>query len=114
MIDQKNIIIGTAAALVLLFVLGIIIPTIGGFLALIIAGILVGYLVNSDLKNGAMNGAIVGLFTGIIIIILVFFRAGGSNSILGGVIILTLGLIGAYVILGLVGGLIGGIIKSKR
>jgi hypothetical protein len=114
MIDQKNIIIGTAAALVLLFVLGIIIPTIGGFLALIIAGILVGYLVNSDLKNGAMNGAIVGLFTGIIIIILVFFRAGGSHSILGGVIILTLGLIGAYVILGLVGGLIGGIIKSKR
>lgn len=114
MIDQKNIIIGTAAALVLLFVFGIIIPTIGGFLALIIAGIFVGYLVNSDLKNGAMNGALVGLFTGIIIIILVFFRAGGSNSILGGVIILTLGLIGAYVILGLVGGLIGGIIKSKR
>jgi Family of unknown function (DUF5518) len=114
MIDQKDIIIGTAVALGLLFVLGIVIPAIGGFIALIIAGIVVGWLVNSDLKNGAMNGALVGLFTGMITIILIFFRAGGSNSLFGGVIILTLGLIGAYVILGLVGGIIGSLITSKR
>ncbi len=114
MIDQKSILIGTVLAVVLVLVLGMIIPLIGGVIALVLAGILVGYLVNDSFKAGAVNGALVGLFTGIIYILVIYAISGFSEKIIGGLIIFSLGSIPVYILLGLGGGIIGAVIKSRQ
>lgn len=117
MIDKKNTLIGTGLAVVLVIVLGWFIPLIGGVLAIVVAGLVVGYLVNKSLKTGAIHGALVGLFTGIIIILYLYIialMANAPNNLIGGLLILYLPLTGAYVLLGLGGGILGGVLKSKN
>lgn len=118
MIDQKNIIIGTVLAVVLVGILGNLIPLVGGIIAMIAAGIVVGYLVNGNFKIGAVNGALVGLFTGIAYILLIYaflvFTGKFSEKVVGGLIILSLGSIPVYTLLGLGGGIIGSVIKSRQ
>lgn len=114
MIDQKNTLIGTVLAVVLVFVLGMVIPLVGGIVALIIAGIFVGYQVNSTLKIGALHGALIGLFTGIIYILIIYAVTGFSQKMIGGLIIYSLGSIPVYILIGLGGGIIGSVIKSRQ
>jgi hypothetical protein len=120
MIDQKNILIGTVLAVILVVVLGMLmpIPVIGGIisnvLALIIAGIVVGYLVNQSFKMGAIHGSLVGLFTGVIYVIIIYARYGFSTEITGYLIILSLGTIPVYILLGLGGGILGSVIKARQ
>lgn len=114
MIDQKNIIIGTVLALVLVLLLGMVLPLIGGILAMIMASIVVGYLVNENVKNGAMHGAVVGFLTGVIYILLLYVRYGFSKEIVSVLISIYLLLIPIYILLGLGGGILGSVIKTRR
>jgi hypothetical protein len=114
MIDQKNILIGTVLAIALVFILGMLIPFIGGILAMIVASIVVGYLVNENLKKGAVNGALVGFFTGVISILIVYAYYGFSKEIMGIILIFYLVLIPIYVLLGLGGGIIGSVMKTRQ
>ncbi|MEG3225547.1 MAG: hypothetical protein BME94_08605 [Methanobacteriales archaeon Met13] len=113
MIDQKSVIIGVILGMVLLFVLGYAIPSFSGFTALILAGILVGYLANQDLKNGAIHGALVGLFTAALTMLILILRTGGSQKIAGLLLILALITSGSYIILAMVGGLLGSMIRKS-
>lgn len=114
MIDQKNIIIGTVLALVLVFLFGLVLPFIGGIIAMIVASIVVGYMVNENVKNGAMHGSVVGFLTGVIYILLIYAIYGFSKEIVSVLITLYLLLIPIYVLLGLGGGIIGSVIKTRR
>jgi len=114
MIDQKNILIGTVLAVILVVVFGMFIPLIGGVIALIVAGVVVGYLVNQSVKMGAIHGALVGLFTGVIYILIIYAISGFSQKIIGGLIIYSLGFIPVYILLGLGGGIIGYVIKARQ
>ncbi|NYB52930.1 MAG: DUF5518 domain-containing protein [Methanobacteriaceae archaeon] len=114
MIDQKSILMGTVLAVVLVFVLAMFIPLIGGIIALIIAGIVVGYLVNDSFKIGAIHGSIVGLLTGIIYVILIYARYGFSSEITSILIIFSLWTIPVYILIGLGGGIIGSVIKTRQ
>ncbi|HMK54029.1 MAG TPA: DUF5518 domain-containing protein [Methanobacteriaceae archaeon] len=113
MIDQKAVIIGVIVGIALILGLGYVIPSFSGFVALIVAGILVGYLANQDLKNGAIHGALVGLFTAAVAMLILIVRTGASQKIAGLLLILALITIGSYIILGLVGGFIGSMIKKS-
>jgi hypothetical protein len=113
-IDQKNIIIGFIVAFVLVLTLGLVIPVVGIYLALIIAGILTGYMVNDSITAGMMHGAIIGVLSGIATIAVLFLRTGGNSSIAGVIIILALWYIGTFIIMGVVGGALGSLIKQKR
>lgn len=115
MIDQKNILIVTALAVVLVFCLGMFIPLIYiGVIVPLLAGILVGYLVNNSFKVGAVHGALVGLFTAIIYVLVVYAYFGFSEKIVVGLIIIYLILIPAFILFGLAGGIIGFVIKASR
>lgn len=113
MIDQKAVIIGVTVAIVLILGLGYFIPNFSGFVALIIAGIVGGYLANRDLKNGAIHGALVGLLTAAGVMLILIFRTGGSQKIAGLLLILALITIGSYIILAMVGGLAGSMVRKS-
>ena len=114
MIDQKVILIGTAMAVVLVIVFGMFIPLVGGVIALIVAGVVVGYLANQNIKTGAVHGALIGLFTGIIYVIMIYAISGFSEEIIGGLIIYSLGSIPVYILIGLGGGIIGSVMKTRQ
>lgn len=112
-INQKNILIGFIIAVILILVLGYLVPFIGIYLALIIAGALAGYLVNNSIKTGMIHGALIGAFSGIAIIAFLYLRIAGSPSLAGALIILAMWYIGIFIILGLVGGALGSLLKQK-
>ena len=113
-IDQKNIIIGFIVAFILLLTLGLFVPFIGIYLALIIAGILTGYMVNDSIKTGMMHGAIIGVLSGVAIMAVLFLKTGGSSTAAGLLIVLAMWYIGTFIIMGVVGGGLGSLIKQKR
>lgn len=114
MIDQKVILIGTVLAVVLVIVFGMFIPLVGGVIALIVAGVVVGYLANQNIKTGAVHGALIGLFTGIIYVLIIYAISGFSEKIVGGLIIYSLGSIPVYILIGLGGGIIGSVMKTRQ
>ena len=114
MIDQKVILIGTVLAVVLVVVFGMFIPLVGGVIALILAGVVVGYLANQNIKIGAVHGALMGLFTGIIYVLIIYAISGFSEKIVGGLIIYSLGSIPAYILIGLGGGILGSVMKTRQ
>jgi hypothetical protein len=121
MIDQKSVVLGVIISVVLLYGLGYLFSLIGGpitffssIIALIVGGIIVGYMVNQDLKTGAMHGALVGVFTAVIVVLILFLLTGGSSSVAGALLILALGYLGVFIILGLIGGISGSIISKRR
>lgn len=114
MIDQKVTLIGTVLAVVLVVVFGMFIPLIGGVIALIVAGVVVGYLANQNIKTGAVHGALIGLFTGIIYVMIIYAISGFSEKIVGGLIIYSLGSIPVYILIGLGGGIIGSVMKTRQ
>jgi len=114
MIDQKVILIGTVLAVVLVVVFGMFIPLVGGVIALILAGVVVGYLANQNIKIGAVHGALMGLFTGIIYVLIIYAISGFSEKIVGGLIIYSLGSIPVYILIGLGGGILGSVMKTRQ
>jgi len=114
MIDQKVILIGTVLAVALVVVFGMLIPLVGGVIALIVAGVVVGYLANQNIKIGAVHGALIGLFTGIIYILIIYAISGFSEKIVGGLIIYSLGSIPVYILIGLGGGILGSVMKTRQ
>ncbi len=112
-IDQKNIVIGFLVSFVLLLVLGYVIPFIGLYLALIIAGAFTGYMVNNEIRAGMIHGAIIGAFSGIAVIAILYLRIAGNAKLTGILLILGLWYIGVFIILGLIGGALGYLIKQR-
>ena len=117
MIDQKSILIGFLIALVLVLVVGLIFP-LGQFIAVLIGAIVAGYLANKKTKitviEAALHGILVGIFTAVAQILVVFIRSGFSETIVGILLNAALVLIGAYIIIGALGGIIGILINLKR
>jgi hypothetical protein len=114
-IDQKNISIGFIAAFIILILayLGYFIPYLGIYLAPILGGIITGYLVNSNIKSGMMHGTVVGTFIGIASIALLYLRFNANPKLAGTLLIFGLWYLGTFIILGLLGGALGSIIKQR-
>ncbi len=123
-IDQKNIVIGVIVSIILIIVFGYIIPSIGTYLgysissigiylAPIIACAFIGYRVNNDIKYGMIHGGIIGLFSGIAVVAIYYLRIAGNPKLTGILLILGLWSMGVFIILGLVGGAIGYLIKQR-
>lgn len=121
MMDQKSIVIGLVVSILLVFALGATFSSvIGQFIAVFIGTVITGYLANSknQLKvvETSLNGIIVGIFTGILQILIVYAISGFSNKIVGVLIEEALVIIGAYIIIGALGAIVGMLIllRSQR
>ena len=117
-IKWTPVIVGLLLAIILGLLFGMFISW-GDILGYLIATIFVGYLVGGDYKNGAVHGALVGVDASIIILILSLL--GWDGLLASDVIITGLGAIIIVIILaliiggffGVIGGLIGVLIKNK-
>jgi len=116
MIDQKSTLIGFLIALILVLVMGLIFP-LGQFIAVLIGATAAGYLANKKTKitviEAALHGILVGIFTAVAQILVVFIRSGFAETIVGILVNAALVLIGAYIIIGALGGIIGILINLK-
>ena len=114
-IDQKSIVIGFIIAFVILVLayFGYAVPFIGIYLAPVIAGVIAGYLVNYSIKMGMMHGTILGAFNGIATVALLYFRVAGNAKLMGLLLILAPWYLGTFIILGLLGGALGSLIKLR-
>ncbi len=124
MIDKKSIVIGFIVSIVLVFSLafiiislglGIFVASFGPFIGVLTGSIIAGYLAKSKkVVGGALNGVIVGILAGIVQILTIYARNGFSEKILPVLIIAALILIGAYIIIGALGGLVGMLLYIKH
>jgi hypothetical protein len=125
MIDQKSVIIGFIVSIGLVLVLGFILPIIGfglvvpfaQFFAVLVGAFVAGYLANKKnqmkVAESALQGILVGVFTGVVQIMIIYVRSGFSQKVAGILIIAALVLIGAYIIVGALGGIVGTLIQVK-
>ena len=116
MIDQKSVIIGFIVSLVLTLSLGYLIAA-GPFIGVLAGAMVAAYLANkkNQLKvvESALHGILVGIFTGVIQILIIYYRSGFSDKVVEILIIAALILIGAYIIVGALGGIVGTLIQVK-
>lgn len=118
MIDQKSVVIGLAVSIILVLALGAAVSSIlGQFVAVLIGTIITGYLASRrnqlTVVETSLHGILVGIFTGIAQILIIYFRTGFSNKIVGVLITDGLVIIGAYIIIGALGGLVGMLLQLK-
>jgi Family of unknown function (DUF5518) len=117
-IKWTPVIVGLLLAIILGLLFGMFISW-GDILGYLIATIFVGYLVGGDYKNGAIHGALVGVDASIIILILSLLGLDGllaSNVIITGLGVIIIVIILALIIggfFGVIGGLIGVLLKNK-
>ena len=116
MIDQKSVIIGLIISVIIVLGLGFF-AAIVQFGAVLIGAIVASYLANkkTQLKivESALHGILVGIFTGLVQILLIFVRTGFSQKVAGILMITALVLIGAYIIIGALGGILGALLGLK-
>jgi Family of unknown function (DUF5518) len=116
MINQKSVVIGFIVSLVVVLSLGLI-NSIGQFIGVLAGAIVASYLANKSQQlkvvESALHGILVGIFTGVIQILIIYVRSGFSDRIAGILIIAALVLIGAYIIVGALGGIVGTLIHTK-
>jgi hypothetical protein len=116
MINQKSIIIGVVISVIIVLALGAVSAFVQ-FIAVIIGAIVASYLANKNTQlkviESALHGILVGIFTGLVQILLIFVRTGFSQKIAGILIITALVLIGAYIIVGALGGILGALLQLK-
>lgn len=121
MIDKKSVIIGlivsTIVLIISLYYVDIKFAAIVAFIGVLIGAIIASYLANKKnqmkVVESALHGILVGIFVGIIQILIIYAKNGFSENI---VIILLIGsavLLGAYIIIGALGGLVGTLINVK-
>ena len=117
MINQKSILIGTLISAVLLVLLSAVIGLIGFYASVFIGALVTTYLASGkeQLKviESGLHGIIVGIFTGVIYILFVYAYSGFSKVVAGILIYAALVLIGGFIIVGALGGIIGLLISVK-
>ena len=119
MIDQKSVILGFLVSIILVFLLGYekVLPGIGLLFAVLIGSMVTGYWANkkTQLKvvESALHGILVGIFTGIAQILITYFLSGYSAIVARILIYFALVLIGGYIIIGALGGVVGTLIYVK-
>ena len=117
MINQKSILIGTLVSIVLLALLSIVLGLLGFYIAVFIGALVTSYLASGkeQLKvvESGLNGIIVGIFTGVIYVLFVYAYSGFSKVVAGILIYAALVLIGGFIIVGALGGIIGLLISVK-
>jgi len=117
MINQKSILIGTLISIVLLALLSIVMGLLGFYIAVFIGAMATAYLASGkeQLKvvESGLHGIIVGIFTGVIYVLFVYAYSGFSKVVAGILIYAALVLIGGFIIIGALGGIIGLLISVK-
>jgi hypothetical protein len=117
MINQKSVLIGTLISIVLLALLSVVIGLVGFYIAVFIGALVTTYLAsgNEQLKvvESGLHGIIVGIFTGVIYVLFVYAYSGFSKIVAGILIYAALVLIGGFIIIGALGGIIGLLISVK-
>jgi ABC-type transport system involved in multi-copper enzyme maturation permease subunit len=110
MIDKKSIIIGLIVSVVLVVSLGYVLVA-GPFIGVLAGAIIAAYLANrkNPLKvvESALHGILVGIFTGVVQILILYAKSGFAANIVGILIIGAGVIIGAYIIVGALGGIVG-------
>ena len=117
MIDKKSIIIGLIVSILVLLVSLYFVKVEVAFIGVLVGAIIASYLANrkNRLKvvESALHGVLVGIFVGVVQILIIYTKNGFTENI---VIILLIGasvLIGAYIIVGALGGLVGTLLNVK-
>ena len=117
MISQKSVLIGTLVSLILLALLSLVLGLLGFYIAVFVGAVITTYLAsgNEQLKviESGLHGIIVGIFTGVIYILFVYAFSGFSKIVAGILIYAALVLIGGFIIIGALGGIIGLLISVK-
>lgn len=117
MINQKSVLIGTLISVVLLALLSIVLGLLGFYIAVFIGALATTYLASGkeQLKvvESGLHGIIVGIFTGVIYVLFVYAYSGFSKIVAGILIYAALVLIGGFIIIGALGGIIGLLISVK-
>ena len=87
------------------------------FIGVLVGAIIASYLANKKNRlkvvESALHGVLVGIFVGVVQILIIYTKNGFTENI---VIILLIGasvLIGAYIIVGALGGLVGTLLNVK-
>lgn len=115
LIKWRPIIIGIIIVIALYIVSNIINGQNTLITDFLITGIAVGFMIGGEIKYGAINGAIFGLIGGIIttLFLVVMFSLEGYGSYLGVLLINLLLYLAAEVIVAVVGGILGSLIKVE-
>lgn len=115
LIKWRPIIIGIIIVIALYIVSNIINGQNTLITDFLITGIAVGFMIGGEIKYGAINGAIFGLIGGVIttLFLVVMFSLEGYGSYLGVLLINLLLYLVAEVIVAVVGGILGSLIKAE-
>ncbi|UTB33961.1 MAG: DUF5518 domain-containing protein [Methanobacterium sp. ERen5] len=117
MISQKSVLIGTLVSLILLALFSLGLGLLGFYVAVFIGALITTYLASGkeQLKviESGLHGIIVGIFTGVIYILFLYAYSGFSKIVAGILIYAALVLIGGFIIVGALGGIIGLLISVK-
>ncbi len=117
MINQKSVLIGILISILLLFFLGSFIGLFGYYAAVFIGALVAVYLASGkeQLKvvESGLHGIIVGIFTGALYVLFTYAYSGFSKVVAGILIYFALVLIGGFIIVGALGGIIGLLISVK-
>ncbi len=116
MINRKSVVIGFIISIVLALILGSF-SAIGPLIAVLLGAIFATFLANREnqlkVVESALHGILVGIFTGVAQILIIYVRSGFSEKVAGILIIAALVLIGAYIIIGALGGIVGTLLQLK-
>ena len=116
MIDKKSVIIGLIISVVLVVSLGYV-AVAGPFIGVLIGALIASYLANNKNRlkvvESALQGIIVGIFTGVVQILILYVKSGFAENIAGILMIGAGVIIGAYIIIGALGGLVGTLLNIK-
>lgn len=117
MINQKSVLIGILISVVLLFFLGTFLGLFGYYAAVFIGALIASYLASGKIQlkvvEAGLHGIIVGIFTGVIYVLFTYAYSGFSKVVAGILIYFALVLIGGFIIVGALGGIIGILISVK-
>lgn len=115
LIKWRPIIIGIIIVIALYIVSNIINGQNTLITDFLVTGIAVGFMIGGEIKYGAINGAIFGLIGGVIttLFLVVMFSLEGYGSYLGVLLINLLLYLVAEVIVAVVGGILGSLIKVE-
>ena len=116
MIDKKSVIIGLIISVVLVVSLGYV-AVAGPFIGVLVGSLIASYLANNKNRlkvvESALQGIIVGIFTGVVQILILYVKSGFAENIAGILMIGAGVIIGAYIIIGALGGLVGTLLNIK-
>lgn len=117
MINQKSVLIGTLISIILLFFLGTFLGLFGFYAAVFIGALVATFFASGKARlkvvESGLHGIIVGIFTGVIYVLFTYAYSGFSKVVAGILIYFALVLIGGFIIVGALGGIVGLLISVK-